>query len=145
MIVQQELLTKLKDFGLYGSSFGGFVALLYAIEKPLLALALKAPVSNYHEVQRSNQAWLRTWANFFTDISENKIYKNAKNIICPVLIIHGDKDDVVSFSQSQRLIKSLGSKEKRLVIMKNMNHDIQSKDLEKTTGLIADFFNQTLL
>lgn len=38
-------------FGLYGSSFGGYVALLYASKHPVLALGLKAPVSDYLEVE----------------------------------------------------------------------------------------------
>ena len=38
----------------YGSSFGGYVALLYASNHPVLALVLKAPVSNWSKVQISS-------------------------------------------------------------------------------------------
>src|SRR3989344_3192027 len=41
-----------KQFALYGSSFGGYTALIYACKNPVLALGLKAPVSNYPKVMK---------------------------------------------------------------------------------------------
>ena len=129
-----------KKIAIYGSSFGGYVALLYATDHPILALALKSPVSDWSEVQISNDRGKR----FRQEVKDIHIYKLAKNIKAPTLIIHGDQDDVVPLAQSQRLLKSLDSKVKKLEIIKGANHDIRGEDLEKANTQIADFFRKTL-
>lgn len=130
-----------RKIGLYGSSFGSYVVLLYATDQPVLALALKAPVSDWSQVQISNDRGTK----FRQEVKDINIYQQAKNIKAPTLIIHGDQDDVVPLSQSQRLLKSLGSKTKRLEIIKGANHDIRGADFERTNAQIADFFKETLL
>lgn len=132
---------KKAEFALYGSSFGGYVALLYATENPILALALKAPVSDYSDSQSS---FAVTHPQFIQEVKTIDFYDRAQNIKCPCLIIHGDKDDVVSVEQSQKLFKSLKC-DKRLEIISGADHDIRGVDLEKANTLVADFFKQTLL
>ena len=130
-----------REIALYGSSFGGYVALLYATDHPILALALKSSVSDWSQVQISNDRGKR-----FRQETENiNIYQKAKNIKAPTLIIHGDQDDVVPLAQSQRLYKYLGSAIKKLEIIKGANHDIRGEDLEKANTQITDFFQETLL
>ena len=130
-----------KKIAIYGSSFGGYIALLYATDHPILALALKSPVSDWSQVQISNDRGKR-----FRQETENiNIYQKAKNIKAPTLIIHGDQDDVVPLAQSQRLYKYLGSAIKKLEIIKGANHDIRGEDLEKANTQITDFFQETLL
>ena len=130
-----------KKIAIYGSSFGGYIALLYATDHPILALALKSPVSDWSQVQISNDRGKR-----FRQETENiNIYQKAKNIKAPTLIIHGDQDDVVPLAQSQRLYKYLGSAIKKLEIIKSANHDIKGEDLEKANTQITDFFQETLL
>lgn len=130
-----------EDFALYGSSFGGYVALLYAIENKILALALKAPVSNYLD---PDAAFTVTGIQFANEVGSINLYKKVKNIKCPCLIIHGDKDDVVPIGQSKNLFKSLKS-DKKLEVIPGADHDIRGDQLERTNTLIADFFKQTLL
>ena len=124
----------------YGSSFGGYVALLYVSNHPVLALVLKAPVSNWSKVQISSDRG----SKFREEVKDINIYQQAKNIEAPTLIIHGDKDDVVPIEQSQKLIKALGSKIKTLEIIRGANHDIRGQNLEKTNTKIADFFQKIL-
>ena len=127
-----------EDFGLYGSSFGGYIALLYASDNSISSLALKAPVSDYRET-----AAIIDRPHFLEETRSINLYKKVKSIKCPVLIIHGDRDDVVSLRQSKKLHQSLVS-DKRLQVVHGADHDIKGKDLEKTYNLIADFFKQTL-
>ncbi len=125
-------------FGLYGSSFGGNVALLYTSQNPVLALALKAPVSDY-----SQTAKIIDRPHFLDELKLINLYKKVKNIKCPVLIVHGDKDDVVPIKQSKKLLDSLQC-DKQLEIIKGAGHDIAGDDLKKAYSQIANFFQQTL-
>lgn len=130
-----------QNFALYGSSFGGHVALLYASQNQILALALKAPVSDWCQVQISKSRGKR----FCQETKNINIYQKAKNIKAPTLITHGDKDDVVPIEQSQKLIKALGSKIKTLEIIRESNHDIRGQNLEKASTKISDFFRKILI
>ena len=131
------------QFALYGSSYGGHVALLYASKNPILALALKAPVSDYLWVAKNTEPSIRrkAWAQELENIN---IYEIAKNIKVPTLIVHGDKDDIVPLDQSRRLLKSLGSKDKELKITKGGLHSMRGKAMEEAHHQIADFFRKTL-
>lgn len=130
-----------KEFALYGSSFGGHVSLWYASEKPVLALALKAPVSDYAFVVSEEIGERRK--RFIENTKNINMFERAKNIKAPVLIVHGDADDVVSIEQSKKLIEFLGE-EKHLEILPGVTHDIRGKALEKTIHLSADFFQERL-
>ena len=104
-------------FALFGSSFGGYTSLIYASKNPVLALGLKAPVSNYPEVIKAKANEKETKALDFTqEAFKYNIYNLATKIKAPVLIVHGDKDDDVPLAQSQKLLKSLGG-EKELSII----------------------------
>ena len=128
-----------KKFGLYVSRFGGYIALLYPSDNSILALALKAPVSDYRET-----AAIIDRPHFLEETRSIDLYKRVKSIKCPVFIIHGDHDDVVPLAQSEGLYQALVC-DKRLQVIHGADHDIKGEDLEKTYNLIADFFKQTLL
>lgn len=129
-------------FGLYGGSFGGNVAILYALENPVLALALRAPVSDYLWVVEHDEPSYRRkiWAEQLKDVD---IYGEVGKIKVPVLIVHGDKDDVVPVEQSEKLFESLRC-EKRLEIIKDTLHQFRGEFLKKSNTLIADFFQEHL-
>jgi pimeloyl-ACP methyl ester carboxylesterase len=137
-----------EKFALYGSSFGGYVALLYAAKSPISALGLKAPVSDYMEVEtkRSDQNYGFTpkkKAGFLKEVKDIDIYQVAKNIKAPTFIVHGDADPVVPAGQSKKLLKCLGG-EKKLRILPGAGHVMNDEDLEKANALIADFFQEQL-
>src|SRR3989344_1239020 len=99
-----------EKFALYGSSYGGFISLVYSSQKPILALGLKAPVSDYVEALslKGNENETRS-RDFASQIADINIYKQAKNITCPVLIVHGSADNDVPISQSEKLLNSLAA------------------------------------
>ena len=65
-------------------------------------------------------------------------YKAAKNIKCPVLIIHGDADDVVPLSQSKKLDRLL--KNSTLIAVKGLTHDYNEKELHQMAQHVTNFF-----
>lgn len=130
-----------KNIGLLGSSFGGISSIIAASKTPNLSLlALKSPVSDYWklEKERYTNKELREWKDqgfkeyendgkfmklsysFIEDFKNNDAYKAAKNIKVPTLIVHGDTDNDVPYSQSQKLAKILP--DARLVTIKGADH-----------------------
>lgn len=131
-------------FALYGSSFGGYVSLIYASSHPVLAIGLKSPVSDFVEVIKNH--WDVKRAIGFQKQAENiDIYKKAKSITASVLIVHGGADELVPIAQSEKLLKFLAG-EKRLAILHDASHDIVSgPDLEAAMTLLSEFFTNKLL
>lgn len=138
-----------EKFALQGTSFGGYVALMYAIQNPVLALGLKAPVSDYKSVEakksKDNLSFTDKKKNsFIKELKDINIYQLAKKITAPTLVVHGSADEIVPFSQSERLLKSLAG-EKRLVVLPNARHRMRGTDMEQAHNLLSNFFKQTLL
>lgn len=132
------------EFALFGSSFGGYVALRYAIANPLLAVALKGSVSDWSSVKSENID-ANKMKRFLAEVQRVNLYSEAKNITSPVLITHGDKDDVVPLNQSRDLLKNLGSKNKKLKIIKGAPHIMRRRFMQEAHNFIAKFFEETLL
>lgn len=134
-----------EKFALYGSSYGGFISLVYASQNPILALGLKAPVSDYVKVLslKGNENENRS-RDFASQIADINIYKQAKNITCPVLIVHGSADNDVPISQSEKLIESLGGG-KRLAVIHGATHIMRGPDMEDAHNQLTEFFASKLL
>lgn len=132
-----------KDFALYGSSFGGCVSLMYASRNPVLALGLKAPVSDYFKVQELEFS-KQQLDQFLKETGKTNLYEKVKKIKVPTLIVHGDKDNVVPLSGSRKLLKFIGG-EKQLEIITGADHKMRGEFLEKVNNLLADFFQKVLI
>lgn len=133
-----------EKFALHGTSFGGYVALTYAINNSILALSLKAPVSDYVEVLKlkGGEKEARA-ADFARQASQINIYKDAQNIKVPVLIVHGGNDTDVPLAQSERLLECLGG-EKRLSVLHNADHRMLGFNMEEANNQITEFFANKL-
>ncbi len=121
-----------------GSSMGGTVALLFAAEEPAVAalVTVAAPVhpeqfprriltpkqidqwrnqgfTTYHG-QRLNVALLH-------DLGKINVCEAVKRIACPVLIVHGDADEVVPVKEAHELHAYLDNS-KQLLVLKGGDH-----------------------
>jgi pimeloyl-ACP methyl ester carboxylesterase len=124
--------------GVLGSSMGGTVALLFAAEEPGIAalVTIAAPVHpeafprrilNPEELQR----WRERGFTFYNgqrlnvalleDLETINVLQAARKIACPVLIIHGDADEVVPVEEAHELNACLAGR-KKLMIMKGADH-----------------------
>ncbi|MFA4819634.1 MAG: alpha/beta fold hydrolase [Candidatus Aenigmatarchaeota archaeon] len=106
-----------KKICMFGSSFGGMVSLLSAPKIMPAALIVKAPPSFYIKRTLANKKGKK----FREDCRKYTAYKTAGKIKCPVLIIHGTKDDVVPISQSRKLFKMLPNC--KMIELKGVTHD----------------------
>ncbi len=78
------------------------------------------------EKRRRNGAYLRIKETFWNDLSDYKIDKLVKEIHCPILFIHGDKDPIVSLSEME-ILYSNANEPKTKVIIKNADHGMRPK------------------
>jgi pimeloyl-ACP methyl ester carboxylesterase len=120
-----------------GSSFSGIVALLAAVELNPTCVVLKCPVFDYANLwdERHDEEILKKWKKvgymeiwgkklgyaFYEDAVKYDVYKETKKVKSPVLIIHGDNDDLVPIRHAEEIYKTLNS-EKKLHIIKGADH-----------------------
>ncbi|MCY4614318.1 MAG: alpha/beta hydrolase [Nitrospira sp.] len=155
------------ELGLVGSSFGGLLAILVGQHHPeLQAIGLKCPVPDFpetldHEFGRAGiEEWQRT--NYIPDVTGGTApialdfafyescrafdaYAAALNINAPVLIVHGEQDELVPFHQIRRLADTLPG-DKELVLLPEADHQFgRPEDFRRMTVHLADWMQAHLL
>ena len=64
-------------------------------------------------------------------------------IECPVLVIHGTSDQIVPLKSSEKIINEFKNKDKELMVLKDVTHDIfRSKEKEVVSLKIKNFLNK---
>lgn len=139
------VIQKLKEIGfekiaLSGSSFGGGMVLNYAALHPeIIAVVTKAPVSCYFELSDNILEGAERSLDFITDANKYIVYSIAAKINQPVLVIHGDKDEVVPLNQSEKTSKLI--KNCKLIVVKDGNHKL-ADNLDLYSREVANFFKE---
>jgi uncharacterized protein len=123
---------------IFGSSMGGTVALLFAAHQAGVAtvVTIAAPVHPERFTSRlltpaQVEEWRKTGHTFYHgqrinvsllhDLGNLNVPAAAQKISCPVLVLHGDRDDVVPVDEAHELFGSLrGSK--KLSIVRGADH-----------------------
>ncbi len=65
------------------------------------------------------------------DGRKNKILNKKINLKIPVTMIHGSKDDTVPIVYSKKVLKIFVNARKKLLIIKNGDHSLFNKKLQK--------------
>ena len=116
-----------EEISLIGKSFGGGILLskkFVGIKK----LILLAPAINYaseSNIEKIKNKELSKIKNIF-DIKIDK--NNLKKLDLEILIIHGDKDEIVPIENSRKIIKDIENG--KLETIKNANHSYDKKEKE---------------
>ncbi len=148
-----------KKIGLFGSSYGGFTALLAAARtNDLFVLELKCPVSDYFGklmaklTKTEAEKWKKKgWTDyissdgrkhklnysFFSDANNDKGYEAAQKIKIPTVIIHGDADTVVPLEQSKKLASYI--KDSKLIILPGCGHHFEGEDFTLSNDKFVNF------
>jgi len=123
---------------IFGSSMGGTVALLFAAQEPrvaaLVTLAAPGHPENFPkrmltstQLQRWRERGYTTYhgqrlnVSLLEDLERINVPEAARRIRCPVLILHGDADEVVPVAEAYELHGILTSA-KRISIFKETDH-----------------------
>lgn len=145
--------------GLTGHSLGGAASLLAADKAD--AVAAIAPPTDFSALyefrtkrglinidewkKRGHMDLFGIKVNYslYADAIKHDAKSIAKPIKCPVLLIHGDKDDVVPLHQSEEFLDLL-SCEKRLEIMRNEGHNFSAESYDRMINLTREWFLEQL-
>jgi uncharacterized protein len=128
-----------------GTSMGGTVALLFAADQPGVAtiVTIATPVHPERFPSRlltpsQVQEWRETGHTFYhgrrinvsllQDLDKLDVPAAARRISCPVLILHGAQDEVVSVDEAHELYGYL-SGSKKLTILPGADHRLSDPDL----------------
>jgi len=120
------------NIGLLGLSLGGLCSIL-AYDENIKTMVLWAPVTKAKTLSKLKE-------EIQTELNEQEILSKIK---CPVLIIHGDKDDVVPVEHSRKAMKYLPEKSK-LDIIENADHGFYEQ-LDKIIFISLDWFKRYLV
>ncbi len=148
--------------GLYGHSLGGYIS-LKNYRPEVKAMVLTAPVTDSIDISKNNLTWT-IFAKAMGRIPQisymkkkrkmmwidSKIVDEMKNINqekllssieCPVLIIHGSDDEVVSLQDSERAVEKLS--ESKLEVIGGLTHGFDNH-LDEVVGNSINWFNSHL-
>lgn len=155
----------IEKIGLFGNSFGGVCGIMAASKsKDITALGLRAPAADMIENRRIKlgEKAFKEWKqkgfsiyknkdgkefklnhSFLEDAENIDAYDAAKKIKVPTLIIHGDKDQNVPISQSEKLTKNI--KGSRLEVFNGANHFFdKTGEKEAAMSRFVNFFKEAL-
>lgn len=131
-----------RNIGVLGSSFGGSVV-LNSIEyiANFKAVGLKSPASFLAEAYEAEnrpfeemEEWKKSKISHisglnymaYIDAINHNLYRNLSLIKCPVLIVHGNSDNIVPIEQSRRLAHLI-SPYAQLVEINGADHNYKQK------------------
>lgn len=138
-----------------GSSFGGTVAIAAYDSriKAMVTLAtpckFKIPADDTYEVYKSERYFelpsgRRLKKGFFDDINEYDACSAVEGIGCPLLVIHGDADDLVSVDNAYYIYEK-ANEPKRLQIIEGGSHGFDKYDhMDQIVSLTLSWFKQYL-
>ncbi|MFN3701277.1 MAG: alpha/beta hydrolase [Alphaproteobacteria bacterium] len=109
-----------QDIVLLGESLGTGIAVQMASERPVRAVVLQSPYTSTLDVAR-NQYWMFPVKALMKDqFRSDLIVPQLENL--PLLIIHGEDDDLIPVHMAQRLYE-LAQPPKNIIVMPHTGHN----------------------
>ena len=125
---------KPEEISLYGRSIGGAIALELAAKEKVKSVVVQSSFTSLKDIAKDIYP-------FVPEVLIEGNYWDSKELIkkinCPVLISHGDKDEIVPVSHSYKLFE-LANEPKKLIILKGATHnDVSSYFNEEYFEMLA--------
>jgi uncharacterized protein len=128
---------------LYGQSLGTAAVADVAARRECGALVLESGFSSAADMAAVVMPWL---PRFVRGLTKNKLDTASKlsRVRCPVLVVHGDRDELIPVSQGRRLFDA-APEPKRLIIIEGAAHnDLSNVGGEKYIDTLAEFVRLSL-
>jgi uncharacterized protein len=131
-----------KRIVLFGQSLGAAVATEIAVRHPGLALILEAPFTSIRDMARIAAPWLPI-GSFLRTKYDN--LEKIKKIRAPILVLHGDFDDVVPFDQGKRIFAAAPEPKEFYTIQGSRHNDTYIIGGEAYFKALKDFIDKAEL
>lgn len=113
----------------YGESLGTGVAVQMASEYPEAhALILEAAYTSFPALAQKRYPF---WPAYFLVKDRYESDKKIKDITMPLLILHGEKDNIVPFSMGQKLLQSANEPKEMAVFPQGRHNDLYAHGAAK--------------
>ncbi len=129
----------------YGESLGGAVSCQLALRRPISGLILQSTFQNIRRIACDTNPIFHMWppALFTRPYFDNAGI--AARLSCPLLVIHGVKDQDVRIEHAMDLFAG-AAEPKRLVMLPHTRHDeIDSRDARLFVNSIVEFITMDVL
>ncbi len=133
-LVRRKLKTPLQNMILFGESLGSGVAVRMAVEHCVKGITLDSPYCCIADRAKEKYPWLPV--SLLLKDKFNSIGIIGR-VICPILIIHGDKDDVMPIHHGKRLFDA-AKEPKRGLFIEGLEHVAYPADM--LCHAIKDYF-----
>ncbi|HEY0169418.1 MAG TPA: alpha/beta hydrolase, partial [Pyrinomonadaceae bacterium] len=128
---------------LYGQSLGTAAAADVAARRECGALVLESGLSSAADMAGEIMPWL---PRFVRRLTKNKLDNAGKlaRVGCPVLVAHGDRDEVIPVAQGRKLFEAAPER-KRLLIVEGAGHnDLSNVGGGKYIDTLAQFIRESV-
>jgi hypothetical protein len=124
----------------FGESLGAAVTIGLALQRPPAALVLRSPFTSLADVAAEHYPWLpvrRLLLDRYPSI------ERIASVAAPLLVIAGDRDDIVPESLSRRLFYAAGEPKRYVVIAGARHNDPEMLDGRQMLDEIRGFLSAT--
>ena len=124
----------------YGRSLGSAVAVELALKEKCCALVLETPFTSIKEMGKTLYPFLYISLNFLRTKYDS--LSKIKDIKVPILIMHGDKDELVPIGHGKKLFEEANEPKEFYTIPGAMHNDTHIVGGEEYFDVIRDFVNK---
>lgn len=128
---------------LYGQSLGTAAVGDVAARRECGALVLESGLSSAADMAAVVMPWL---PRFVRGLTKNKLDTASKlpAVRCPVLVVHGDRDEIIPAAQGRRLFEA-APEPRRLIVIEGAGHnDLSNVGGEKYIDTLAEFIRGSI-
>jgi len=120
----------------FGRSLGAGIAVELAISHPPFALILESPVPSIPELARRHYPFLPVWPLLRTKYDS---LAKIEKVEAPLLVLHGDRDDVVPFGAGRKLFEAANEPKEFYTIRGAGHNDTYLVGGEEYFGVLRRF------
>ena len=127
---------------LYGHSLGTAAAVDLASRRICAALILESGLSSADDMATVKLRWMPKWLHALGTNRFDSVAKLA-GVVCPVLVAHGERDNIVPTDQGRALFAA-ANEPKKLIIVPGADHSIPSYAGASYINEVAKFVRESL-
>ena len=146
--------TRINKVFLAGKSQGAFVSTIVASRRPeqiagliglypgyILSEAVEEEMKKFDEIPETYELlWLKVGSIYIKDLLKTPIYDMMKDYDGDVLLIHGDKDEIVTLESVEKANRNFPHS--KLVVLKDAKHGFHGPERSAVIEMVLEFIEE---